>query len=78
MKPRPMDAPFYFIDLGRRRIIYCDSPDAEPFACGGRAVTFRSVVPVPRFDPSGTKVSVIDCSASATAARPSSQRPIIV
>ena len=73
-----MDAPFYFIEIGQRRIIFCDSPDAERFACNGRTVRFRSIVPVLRFDASGSKVSAIDCSAFATAAMPPCRRPIIV
>ena len=63
--------------LGRRRIVFCDSPDAEWFACDGRDVTFSSVVPLLRFEASGSKVNVIDCSAFATVAMPPSQRPII-
>ena len=73
-----MNTLFYFIDLGRRRIVFCDSPDAETFGCDGRAVTFRRIVPVLRFDTCGGKVSVIDCSAFATAAMPPEARPIIV
>ncbi|MBM3840125.1 MAG: hypothetical protein FJ398_19595 [Verrucomicrobia bacterium] len=72
-----MDAPFYFIDVGWRRVIYCDLLDAERFACDGRPVTFKSVVPVLSFK-SVSKVSVLDHSAFGTAAMPPEARPIIV
>lgn len=73
-----MDAPFYFIELGRRRILFCDLSQADEFADAGPDVTFRSVVPVLRFETGGTRVTVIDDSVFGCAAMPPEARPVII